>query len=122
LKPELIFRQRPQNAEVAYVKKTIVIPSTTRSADVNQDQPIILERQPQELTIQLPVGSDRGAYEFQLKGKDRTIISTGGNAEIDSGITAFTVKLDLSGLRPGNYAIQVRQVPFEWNLYPVVAR
>jgi hypothetical protein len=117
-----VFPKRPQNAELAYVKKTVDIPSMTRSPDGAEPKPIMLERQPEELTIQLPLGSKAGAYELQLKRNDETVVSAASNAEIHNGTTAFTVKLDLSNLRPGNYSIVVRQVPFDWNYYPVVIR
>lgn len=117
-----VFEKRPQNAELAYAKRTIVIPSMERSGNVDEQKPILLERLPLELTVELPIGSKAGAYEVQLKGKDRTALSTSGNAEIHDGTTALTVKFDLSEIAPGNYSIFVRQVPFDWNYYPVVVR
>jgi hypothetical protein len=117
-----VFPKRPQNAELAYVRKTVDIPSMTRSGDGSEPKPIMLEREPEELTIQLPTGSKAGRYEVQLTKKDQTVVSAAANAEIQDGTTAFTVKLNLSELQPGNYSIVVRQVPFDWNYYPVVIR
>jgi hypothetical protein len=117
-----IFPKRPQNAELVYAKRTIVIPSMERSGNVDEEKPLFLERLPLELTIQLPVGSRAGTYELQLKRDDRTVLLTGGNAEINHGITAFTVRKDLSSVEPGRYSMEVRQVPHDWNLYPVVIR
>ena len=74
-----LFQKRPQNAELAWVKRTVVVPSTNRSADSGEQKPIYLERLPLELTIELPVGSKAGAYELQLKMNDRAVVSTGGN-------------------------------------------
>jgi hypothetical protein len=81
-----------------------------------------LERLPLELTVQLPVGSRVGAYEFQLRMNDRAVISTGGNAEIHNGTTSFRVRINLSQFEAGNYSMVIRQVPLDWNLYPVVIR
>ena len=39
--------ERPQNAEVAYVKRTIDIPSMTRSDDARASSPITLGREPE---------------------------------------------------------------------------
>ena len=50
------------------------------------------------------------------------MLSTGGTAEIHNGTTAFTVKINLADFEPGNYTMVVRQVPHDWNLYPVVIR
>ena len=117
-----LFEKRPQNAELAWVKRTVVVPSANRSADSREQKPIYLERLPLELTIELPVGSKAGTYELQLTLKDRTVVSTGGNAEIQSGTTAFTTRINLSGSEPGSYSMVIRQVPLDWNLYPVVIR
>jgi hypothetical protein len=53
---------------------------------------------------------------------DRTLISTGGNADIRNGTTAFMVKVNLSDFTPGSYSMVIRQVQRDWNLYPVVIR
>src|SRR6185312_8594326 len=113
---------RPQNAEIAYVKKTVDIPSFTRSADGGEPKPIMLDRQPLELTVQLPVGSKAGQYELQLKKTDATVLSASAEAQLVNGTTAFTVKVNLSGFSEGDYSINVRQVPFDWNYYPVMLR
>ena len=75
-----------------------------------------------ELTVELPVGSKAGAYELQLKMNDRAVVSTGGDAEIQNGTTAFAARLNLSQVEPGNYSMVIRQVPLDWSLYPVVIR
>jgi hypothetical protein len=122
VKRDSIFQKRPQNAELAYAKRTIVVPSMERSANADEQKPIFLDRLPLELTVELPVGSKAGVYELQLKKQERPILSTGGAAEIRGGTTAFTVKINLSEFEPGNYAMVVRQVPHDWSLYPVVIR
>jgi hypothetical protein len=120
LKRGYLTRKRPQNAEVAYAKKTIIIPSMERSGNAGEQEPNTLNREPEELTVQLPVGSKPGAYELQLTRNKRTVLSSGGNAEIHNGTTSFTIKVDLSKFDPGKYSMVVRQVPYDWNLYPVV--
>lgn len=116
------FQKRPQNAELAWVKRTVEVPSTSRSADSGEQKPIYLDRLPLELTVVLPVGSKAGAYELQLKMNDRTVVSTGGTAEIQNGTTAFATRINLSQVEPGSYSMVIRQVPLDWNLYPVVIR
>jgi hypothetical protein len=117
-----ILPKRPQNAELAYVKRTIVVPSGERSASAAEDRPISLERLPVDLTVELPIGSKAGTYELQLKMHDRVIISAGGNAEIRNGTTAFTARMNLSDIEPGDYSMVIRQVSQDWNLYPVIVR
>ncbi|MDR3490365.1 MAG: hypothetical protein P4M05_36520, partial [Bradyrhizobium sp.] len=84
--------------------------------------PIILERRPVELTIQLPVGSKAGEYEFQLRREGQPVVSTSATAAILEGSTTFRMRLDLSKLTPGMYSMYVRQVPWDWNYYPVELR
>jgi len=117
-----LFPKRPQNAELAWVDDTVVVPSETRSGNAGEQKPIFLRRLPLRLTVQLPIGSKAGTYELQVKMNDRTLISTGGNADIRNGTTAFMVKVNLSDFTPGSYSMVIRQVPRDWNLYPVVIR
>ncbi len=114
--------ERPQNAELAYVKETVDIPSMQRSANSEEGKPIVLQRKPLELTVNLPIGSKAGRYELELKNGQQTLLSTSANAAIHNGTTSFTAKVDLSRFDPGTYKMFVRQPPFDWNYYPVVIR
>lgn len=116
--------KRPQNAELAYSPRTINIESMTRSATGGgEKKPFFLDRDREALMIQLPVGSKAGTYEFQLRDQaDRVIVTKSATAIIDRGLTAFLVDVDLSGLQPGQYKMEVRQVPWDWDYYPVVLR
>ncbi len=115
--------QRPQNAELAYVKQTVDIPTMTRSGEAGGDhKPIVIERKPVDLTVQLPIGSRAGTYEFQLRREKQPIVAASGVAAIQNGTTAFTVRVDLSTLTPGMYEMFVRQVGWDWNYYPVEIR
>jgi negative regulator of sigma E activity len=116
--------KRPQNAELAYLPRRINIESMTRSATRGgEKQPIYLDRDREALTIQLPIGSMSGEYEFQLRTPaDQVILTQSASASIEHGVTSFLVKLDLNSLRPGEYKMEVRRVPFDWQYYPVVLR
>ncbi|MGI9071786.1 MAG: hypothetical protein ACR2JB_10855 [Bryobacteraceae bacterium] len=116
--------KRPQNAELAYSPRTINIESMTRSATGGgEKKPFFLDRDREALTIQLPVGSKAGKYEFQLRDQaDRVIVTKSAVAAINGGVTTFLIRVDLSGLHPGQYKMEVRQVPWDWDYYPVVLR
>lgn len=116
------FSKRPQNAEVAFVRQTVDIPSMTRSGKDGERKPIVIARRTVELTVQLPVGSKAGAYEFQLRRDGAPVVSASSDAAIREGTTAFTVRLELSRLAPGMYEMYVRRVPWDWNYYPVEIR
>lgn len=117
-----VVPERPQNAEVAYNKMTIDIPAMTRSDAARASSPIAFERRPEEVTVNLPVGSKAGPYEFRFLKADQAVVSARADAEIHNGTTAFTVKIDLSKVALGNYSMSVRQVPWDWNYFPVVVR
>ena len=88
-----------------------------------EKQPYYFDRDGEALTVQLPVGSRAGEYEFQLRTRsDRVILTKSATAEINHGVTSFVVKIDLTLLQPGQYKMEVRQVPFDWQYYSVVVR
>lgn len=121
--PAWIFPKRPQNAELAYAKRVVRVEAMSRSGETPKESvPVLLKREREELTIQLPVGSRGGQYEFQLRKGTRQIIGSNADAAIRDGTTAFTVKVDLSNLDPGRYAIYIRQAPWDWGYYPVDVR
>lgn len=125
MRRESIFgSKRPQNAELAYTPRTINIESMSRSVTGGgEKQPYYLDRGRDALTVQLPVGSRAGQYEFQLRTpKDQVILTKSATAQIEHGVTKFIVRIDLMSLQPGQYKMEVRQVPFDWQYYPVVVR
>src|SRR5215510_12420959 len=79
----------------------------TRSEEGKQEtKPILLGREPEELTIRLPFGSKAGRYEVQfLKDADHPLLSLTGQAEIRDGVTALTTRVDLSQYAAGRYFI-----------------
>jgi hypothetical protein len=87
----------------------------------DQTTPILLGREPEELTIKLPTGSKPGAYEIQfLKTADRPLFTVTGNATNETGAPILTARVDLSQYKAGRYFIGIRQVPWDWIYYPVL--
>lgn len=119
---KIVWPDRPQNAEIVYNKITIDIPTMTRSEDGRSSSPIIFERKPEELTVNLPVGSKAGSYEFRILKNELPVVATRADAALQNGTTAFMVKINLSKVAPGSYSMSVRQVPWDWNYFPVVVR
>src|SRR5262249_54435687 len=116
--------QRPQIAEQTFRPRLVDLEGRTMTrSDQSKDEtkPIVLGREPEELTIRLPIGSKAGKYEIQLlKSADQPMLSVSGDARIENGVTALTTRVDLSKYEPGKYFIGVRQVPWDWTYYPVV--
>jgi hypothetical protein len=65
------------------------------------------------MTVNLPPGSDRGKYEFQIMQGEavKPLVSSIGAAKIENGLTTFATSVDLSHLEPGIYLARVRSVP-----------
>lgn len=114
--------QRPQNAELVFSKLTIDIPTMTRSEVARANAPINLQPRPTELTVNLPVGSKPGRYEFRLLKGDQQILAADQVAAISKGVTALTLRIDISKIPPGSYSMSVRQPPWDWSYVPVVVR
>jgi hypothetical protein len=116
----------PQPPTVARVFRPRVVDlegrAMTRSEEGKQEtKPILLGREPEELTIRLPFGSKAGTYEVQLlKDADHPLTSLTGEATIRDGVTALTTRVDLSPYAPGRYFIGVRRPPWDWTYYPAV--
>ena len=119
-------QKRPQNAELVFRPRVVDLQgrAVTRSEEGKEaTQPIVLQREPEALTIQLPFGSREGAYEVQIaKSADHPLLSAAGEAKVENGTTAFTAKMDLSRFEPGNYFICLRRLPWDSTCYPVVIR
>src|SRR5207248_10519710 len=81
--------------------------------------PLELHRGLLALTVQLPIGSEAGLYEVEIRGSDEQPIRTAkGEAKIESGITKLSIDVDTRSIRPGEYAFAWRPVDFEWRQYP----
>jgi hypothetical protein len=115
--------KRPQNAELVYRQRIVDLRgrAITRSEDGKEDtKPIVLQREPEALTIRLPFGSRGGTYQVQIeRSAGHALLSATGEAKVQNGATALTAKTDLSKIEPGNYFICVRRVPWDWTCYPV---
>jgi hypothetical protein len=83
----------------------------------------VLRRDWLDLSIYLPVGSERGQYQIRLEQKaGEPVLEAQGTASIENGTTVVRAKLDLHGLAPGRYFFGIRQPPWEWTYVPVTIR
>jgi hypothetical protein len=99
--------------------------SASRAVQVpGTDQPPIeIPRGLLRLTINLPIGSEAGSYEIQIRRTDQSATATGtGQARIESGITELMVEIDTTSLSSGTYAFGWRMAGFEWRSYPILIR
>jgi hypothetical protein len=63
------------------------------------------------LTIQLPIGSEEGRYEFELVDSNGVLqVRTSGDGMIRDYVTTVEAPFDLRSLRPGSFTLTVRRV------------
>jgi hypothetical protein len=79
-----------------------------------------LRRQPLDLRVYLPVGSESGDYHFQI-GREAAapIISTSGTAKLENRSVILRIQADLRDLAPGRYILGIRKGSFRWMYYPL---
>ena len=123
---ESTLSKRPQNVELVYQQRIVDLQgrAMTRSEDGKEDtKPIVLQREPEALSIRLPFGSRAGTYEVRIaKSADHPLLSATGDAKVENGTTTLTAKMNFSALAAGNYFICLRRLPWDWTCYPVVIR
>ncbi len=80
--------------------------------------PLRLPRQRLRLKIYLPLGSEAGKYEVQIRKGSAAILAFSGQAQIQAGVTMLEIQGDSSSLVPGIYSLAIR--PLEsavWRVY-----
>ena len=86
-------------------------------------KPIEITRGLLTLLTQLPVGSDSGPYEVQIRdAKQQPIRNAKGEAVIENGITKLSINVDVRSVPPGEYEFAWRQADFSWRHYPISIR
>jgi hypothetical protein len=87
------------------------------------EQPLELRRRFSQLNIYLPLGSPEGAYEFRIvTTSGDSLLNMSGTARLNDGITTLQVREVAFSAQPGQYILQIRKAPSEWNSYPLVLR
>lgn len=98
--------------------------SVSRSPEPNPgEQPLELRRGFSQLNIYLPLGSPEGNYEVRIvTTSGDSLLSTGGPAQLNDGITTLQVREEAFIAPRGQYVLRIRKAPSEWNSYPLVLR
>jgi hypothetical protein len=79
-----------------------------------------LQRQPLDLRVYLPIGSEPDNYEVQIaRDAAAPILSTSGTAKLENRTVILRVQVDLRDLAPGRYQVGIRKGTFRWMYYPV---
>jgi hypothetical protein len=79
-----------------------------------------LPREPIQLSIYLPVGSEDGTYDVQLQPSQQpSLLETRGEARLRDHVEILEVRVDMLRLAPGSYILRLRLLPADWSEYPV---
>ena len=82
--------------------------------------PLEIPHTAKHLVLDMPIGSNEGAYEVGLFAETGDqILSATGTALLQNHMTNLQVDVDLSSVRPGTYSLGVRQAGLEWTRYPI---
>ncbi|MCL4849383.1 MAG: hypothetical protein KJ066_22755 [Acidobacteria bacterium] len=85
--------------------------------------PISLPRGRLNLTLLLPVGSEAGQYDLQLRDAvSTTVASAIGEAQIVDFVTTLRASLETGALAPGAYELAVRRGDGDWRVFEVDVR
>jgi hypothetical protein len=88
-----------------------------------QDKPAEIRRALLALTVQLPVGSDAGSYEVEIRdSKQQPIRTARGEAKIENGITKLRINLETLSIQPGDYEFAWRLENFSWRQHSILIR
>ena len=85
--------------------------------------PVVIPRGRLDATILLPLGSEPGTYEVQLRDESLSIPALAtGEASLRDSVTTLRVTLDTTALPAGTYQLEVRRVGSGWRSFPVRLR
>ena len=87
------------------------------------EPPLEIERHVSQLEIFLPLGSTEGPYDirFTTVGSN-PLVSVGGKAQLEQGITVLRVDLKTPLPGPGRYVLQIRRPTSDWASFPLEVR
>jgi hypothetical protein len=92
-------------------------------AGAQAQQPLMLLRGIDNVSLYLPTGSRRGTYDLGVFEQPGTpLASATGAATTEGGLTILKAKLDISKLRSGHYLLAIRPPGVDWSYYPLVIR
>jgi hypothetical protein len=95
----------------------------TVEPSTSDEQPIEVPRGLLALTVQLPIGSDEGSYEVEIRRPGEPPVLTAlGQATIQNGITTLSVDVDTRSIQPGEYEFGWRLGDFSRRSHPILIR
>jgi hypothetical protein len=77
-------------------------------------------RNAKTLNLELPIGSDEGAYDVALLNPSGAeLFRTSATAKLEDHIVVLKADLDLGHVSPGSYFLGLRRPGLEWMRFPI---
>lgn len=87
------------------------------------EPPIEIGSNVSRLDIYFPLGTSDGSYDIRITTmQGDPLLTAGGIAKFQRGITSLPVDVNLISASPGLYVLQLRKAGSEWNSYPLRIR
>jgi len=121
--PAPIAPSTQPNSEIALLDLRNVSATRTveRSASSSKMPPFEIRRGLLTLTVQLPVGSEAGLYEVEIRNSNQQAIqTTKAAATIESGIATLLINIDTRSIPRGEYEFAWRTADFSWRHQPIL--
>jgi hypothetical protein len=82
--------------------------------------PLEVPRNAKGLNLELPIGSNEGAYDVALLNPSGAeLFRTSATAKFEDHIVVLRADVDLAGVSPGSYFLGLRQRGLEWMRFPI---
>jgi hypothetical protein len=114
--------QEQKPAEVQVVVLDLRKRGVARGQNNNQDADLDLPKGRLKLSIYLPIGSEEGNYEVRISRRQKQVLTAKGKAGMQAHLNVLTVEADTSAFEAGSYTLDIREVGWGWNRYPLRVR
>ena len=115
-------RSRPSGQTAAVVVLDLRGRSTARGENPPETSqaPLEVPRDVRSLDLELPIGSNEGAYDIALLNPSGAeLFRASATAKLEDHIVVLRANVDLAGISPGSYLLGVRQPGLEWTRFPI---
>lgn len=115
-------RSRPQVQTTAVVVLDLRGRATLRGENPPETSqpPLQVPRGARSLNLELPIGSNEGAYDVALLNPSGAeLFRTSATAKLEDRIVVLRADVDLSVVSPGSYFLGLRQRGLEWMRFPI---
>ena len=116
------MRHRPQVQTAAVVVLDLRGRATVRGENLPETSqpPLGVPRNAKTLNLELPIGSNEGAYDVALLDPSGAVFfRTSATAKLEDHIVVLRADVDLAGVSPGLYFLAVRQPGLEWARFSI---